>query len=145
MWFYDYWGFIVFGICLICEHIGKIYHLSIRPTSVLVPIANFLQTSFSTAGKLFGKLSSFLAQLDLQELGQSIFDLGMALAGIIGSPSYFFFGYLQYAASYVNRSIMIYMGSVVLIAGVVCGMYHLMTSMNVDSAYLQWYVWILMT
>lgn len=106
-------------ICFLCEHLGRKYQLDIRPSFVLNILMINTQIFFENIGRGFARLSSFLTQIDLKEICITVTDIFCPTFYLIISPMYAVYGYLEIAASYLQSQPLVYIGSGIIIIGMI--------------------------
>ncbi|AYV85065.1 MAG: putative ORFan [Satyrvirus sp.] len=120
----------IFGCCmlatLIWEHFGRRYNSRIRPSVMLTFLSEKFQKFFRIVGEYAAWISSYLTQIDLKDLFRTIGDIVNPAFGLIVSPLYFIYGYVMTAKTYLNKTWLIYAGSVILVAVFMAG-YHKLT------------------
>jgi len=107
---------IVCFTILIYEHIGRRYDIIVRPSVGLEYVANKSIDFFKKIGILFAWVSSYLTEIDLYDMYQTLYDIVTPLIKLLFAPFYFCYGYLLEVATYENKWWMIYVGSGIIIA-----------------------------
>ena len=60
-------------------------------------------------------LSSYLILIDMKEIYRTIYDIGYPTIDILISPVYFLYGYSAAAKTYIDKTWMIYTGTLLII------------------------------
>jgi hypothetical protein len=110
---------------LVWEHVGRGHEMNFRPSIGLKIVAGWAQDFFTRFGKFFAWVSSFLTNIDLQEVWKTIYDIGRPIFDICTSVFYFAKGYVEYATEFVNKTWLVYVGSIVVGLFFVFGWYKL--------------------
>ena len=110
---------------LIAEHVGRKYQSTKRPSVALAYSADKCQKFFQWLGEQFAWASSYLTQLDLKDVGVTLYDVGKPTVDLMLSPFYSIYGYLKRAMSYQNKSWLVYVGSGLLTTLALAGWYRL--------------------
>ena len=87
-----------------------------KPTVFLLFVSSSASDKWRWLGKMFGIISSFLAQLDINDIKQTLINIFDPVFGCITSPGYFLKGYSDYVMEYLSGvRIFILIGSVILV------------------------------
>lgn len=103
------------------EHCGRKYMLRYRPSVGLEFISNRSQFFFWVIGRKITWLSSYLTIINSKDIGVTIDAILRPLCGIVFSPFYIIYGYLNAAKSYQNKRWMIYAGSILTVTTILYG------------------------
>ena len=120
-------------VVFITEHCGRINNINYKPSDMLQFIADKSVDLFWNIGKFFAWISSFLTIIDMNELIKTFWDIGSPICQFITSPLYMINGYLEQAMTYyVNKTSLIFMGSIMLIASIayLCYRYSLISKLR---------------
>lgn len=101
-------------ILLIYEHVGRKYSVTYRPSYIIDSFAKFLRAIFEDIGWLIAKISSFYTYIDLHEFLTTLNDLFHPIGRVICSPAYVVVGYIKEAASYIDKTVLVYFGTATL-------------------------------
>ena len=121
--FFTNWKMIglTFLIMYIIEYICFKTGVEIKPSAVFKFIYHYLKEFFQNMGKFCAWISSFLTFIEFEELVQVAKDLFEPIFDILLSWIYFFKGYIDKAMLYVNKNVLVYIGSIILI-GIIYGL-----------------------
>jgi hypothetical protein len=101
---------------LIWEHLGRKRDSKCRPSVGLEIISTKSRNLFRTFGRDLAWVSSYLTQIDLQDIGKTLEAVLRPSWNLVTSPLCTISGYVRAAASYKNKQWMVYAGSVIGLA-----------------------------
>lgn len=110
---------------LFWEHIGRKYATNWRPSVGITAAADLSQKVFQWTGERWAWFTSYLTAVDLKEIGVTINDVAKPSIDLFWSWTYAFSGYFAKAASYTNKSWLVYTGSFLTTGALLFGYYWL--------------------
>lgn len=108
---------------IIWEHVGRKYNHVHRPSVWLEFFSVHAQCMFKKIGIFIAWISSFLTQIDLKDLLKTIHDLIKPTFDLVTSPLYIIVGYINEATTYIDKTWLVYIGSVILLCCIFYGLY----------------------
>lgn len=107
------------------EHISQLQQFAIKPSTVLRFCANKSIDFFMMIGRSLAKISSFLTLINFEDLVKTFCEIVSPLIDLVSSPLYIANGYICQALTYVDREVLVYVGSALIISllGYICYKY----------------------